>query len=60
MKRAVPVMAALAIGFVKPDVKLPDITLQFLLVNLLLTCVAEEAFFRGLLQGRIATFCRPL
>src|SRR5450830_1326152 len=65
MKRAVPVMAitlaavvatALAIGFVKPDFKFPDITLQFLLVNLLLTCVAEEAFFRGLLQGRIAVF----
>lgn len=63
MKRVVPVMAltlvvvvgtALAIGFVKPDFKLPDITLQFLLVNLLLTCVAEEAFFRGLLQARIA------
>lgn len=65
MQRAVPVMvvtlvvvvgAALAIGFVKPDFKFPDITLQFLLVNLLLTCVAEEAFFRGLLQGRIAAF----
>ncbi|MFZ4876710.1 CPBP family intramembrane glutamic endopeptidase [Janthinobacterium sp. Mn2066] len=65
MQRAVPVMAvtlivvvgaALAIGFVKPDVKFPDITLQFLLVNLLFTCVAEEAFFRGLLQGRMAAF----
>ncbi|CDG82280.1 CPBP family intramembrane glutamic endopeptidase [Janthinobacterium agaricidamnosum] len=67
IKRAVPVMAvtlvavvgtALAIGFVKPDFKLPDITLQFLLVNLLLTCVAEEAFFRGLLQERIAAFLK--
>lgn len=30
--------------------KWPDFALQFIFCNLLLTCVAEEAFFRGLLQ----------
>ena len=30
--------------------KWPDFALQFIFCNLLLTCVAEEGFFRGLLQ----------
>ena len=30
--------------------KWPDFALQFIFCNLLLTCVAEETFFRGLLQ----------
>ncbi len=30
--------------------KWPDFALQFIFCNLILTCVAEEAFFRGLLQ----------
>jgi hypothetical protein len=30
--------------------KWPEFALQFIFCNLLLTCVAEEAFFRGLLQ----------
>lgn len=44
---------ALASGFVKPDLKLPAYTPVFLLANLLFTCVAEEAFFRGFLQERM-------
>ncbi|MCX7206183.1 MAG: CPBP family intramembrane metalloprotease [Proteobacteria bacterium] len=32
------------------DLKLPAATAVFVVVNLLLTCVAEEAFFRGLVQ----------
>lgn len=47
-------------GLVRPEprwVATPDwwrLSLMFLAVNLLLTCVAEEAFFRGLIQGRLA------
>jgi len=45
---------AIAVGFVAPQFKLPAYTPVFLLTNLLFTCVAEEAFFRGLLQDRLA------
>lgn len=40
-------------GFLTWDPKLPPYTLQFLMVNLFLTCVAEELFFRGLLQTSV-------
>jgi membrane protease YdiL (CAAX protease family) len=42
-------------GLVRPDVKLPQVTLMFLAVNLFFTVVAEEAFFRGFLQARLAS-----
>lgn len=45
---------ALAAGVVGVDLKLPPQTLTFVLVNLLFTVIAEEAFFRGLLQARLA------
>ncbi|WP_348694166.1 CPBP family glutamic-type intramembrane protease [Duganella fentianensis] len=45
--------AALASGFVHIDVKLPAYTLQFILVNLFFTVIAEETFFRGLIQGQL-------
>jgi uncharacterized protein len=47
---------ALASGYVKPDLKFPELALIFLPVNLLFTCVAEEAFFRGFLQEQISAF----
>jgi membrane protease YdiL (CAAX protease family) len=46
---------ATATGFVRPDVKLPAVTAMFLAVNLFFTVVAEEAFFRGFLQARLAS-----
>jgi len=49
---------ALAIGVVRPAFKWSDYTIVFLATNLLFTCVAEEAFFRGLVQGRLAAM-RP-
>lgn len=50
----VTVLLALALasmlGLIKLAPKWPDFLLLFVFCNLLLTCVAEEAFFRGLLQ----------
>lgn len=40
-------------GLVRPALKWPDFTPQFLAINLFLTVVAEEAFFRGLIQHRL-------
>lgn len=44
---------AWAAGVVRWDPKWVDAAPAFLAVNLLFTCVAEEAFFRGLLQHRL-------
>lgn len=46
-------VAGYQFGYVRPDVKVPAYTPIFLATNLLFTCVAEEAFFRGLLQERM-------
>ncbi|MBV1775609.1 CPBP family intramembrane metalloprotease [Burkholderiaceae bacterium DAT-1] len=54
---ATPIMAlglAWAMGVIHPDPAWPSITPVFLAVNLLFTCVAEEAFFRGWIQGGLA------
>jgi len=45
---------ACLVKFVRLDPKFPDVAWAFLVTNLLFTCVAEEAFFRGLLQERMA------
>jgi membrane protease YdiL (CAAX protease family) len=45
--------AALVFGEIRFDPKWPAPALAFLGANLLFTCVAEEAFFRGLLQERL-------
>lgn len=45
---------AWATGHVRPDIKVPAFTATFLAVNLLFTCVAEEAFFRGLIQQQLS------
>lgn len=44
----------LTLGVVGIDAKLPRHALLFITVNLLFTVVAEEAFFRGFLQARLA------
>ena len=63
LRRTAPVLLATLVvvlgggtllGFVAPDVKWTPLTPWFLAVNLLFTCVAEEAFFRGFLLGGIA------
>ena len=45
---------ALMIGLVGFCPKVPDFWLAFIAINLLFTCVAEEAFFRGLLQTKLS------
>lgn len=45
--------AALLTGYAAFDPKLPSFAATFLIINLLFTCVSEEAFFRGFLQERI-------
>lgn len=63
LRRTAPVLAltlaatlgfAVAAGVVGVDVKLTRYTAGFIAINLLFTVVAEEAFFRGLLQARLA------
>ncbi|HEX8404637.1 MAG TPA: CPBP family intramembrane glutamic endopeptidase [Duganella sp.] len=63
LKRTLPVLLvtlvavlglAMASGAVRPDFKLTQLTMQFIAVNLFFTVVAEEAFFRGFLQQRLA------
>ncbi len=44
---------ALAAGYVRFEPKWVDAAPAFLVANLLFTCVAEEAFFRGLIQERL-------
>jgi membrane protease YdiL (CAAX protease family) len=46
----VTVSVAVAMGYVRFDPKLPPEIAPLLASNLLFTCIAEEAFFRGLLQ----------
>lgn len=46
---------AMALGMIRWDPKWPPQTLQFLVTNLLLTCVAEEALFRLMVQDRLAS-----
>ena len=43
-----------ALGHVQPDIKWTPYSAWFLASNLLVTCVTEEAFFRGLLLARMA------
>jgi len=50
---AVSIGLALAAGYVRFAPKWPEAAPAFLLANLLFTCVAEEAFFRGLIQERL-------
>lgn len=45
---------AIAIGAVRYDPKLPTITPAWMAINLVLTCLFEEALFRGVIQDRLA------
>ncbi len=51
--------AALMLGLVSFNPKVPDFWLAFIAINLLFTCVAEEALFRGLLQTKLSKIITP-
>ncbi len=51
---------AVALGMIRWDPKWPPQTLPFLVTNLLLTCVAEEALFRVMVQDRLAAAARSV
>jgi membrane protease YdiL (CAAX protease family) len=55
---ALVVTVALAGSFVALDPKLSQYTPVFFATNLLFTCVAEEAFFRGFLQERLTSLLK--
>ena len=55
MTTTIVIGMAIALRYVAPDFKLPAYTPVFLITNLLFSCVAEEAFFRGVIQERLAT-----
>ncbi|WP_050603988.1 CPBP family intramembrane glutamic endopeptidase [Ruegeria sp. 6PALISEP08] len=48
-------LLGLALGAVQPEFSIPPWWLIFVLSNLFLTCLTEEAFFRGYLQSAIAS-----
>ena len=51
--------AALMLGLVSFNPKVPNFWLAFIAINLLFTCVAEEALFRGLLQTKLSKIITP-
>ena len=55
---ALLVVPALAMGFVAWDPKWPGILILWAPANLLVTCLAEETFFRGLLQQHLSSALR--
>ncbi|GAA60918.1 hypothetical protein P20652_2786 [Pseudoalteromonas sp. BSi20652] len=52
-------ITALMLGLVSFSPKVPDFWLAFIAINLLFTCVAEEALFRGLLQTKLSQIITP-
>ena len=57
---ALLMVCAFALALVRFDPKLPDVFPLWTITNLLFTCVAEEAFFRGFIQKKLTAFLAPL
>jgi membrane protease YdiL (CAAX protease family) len=66
--RALPIAAvatvavlgsAVAIGYVRADIKLTETAAIFIAVNLFFTVIAEEALFRGFIQQQLTNFGHP-
>ncbi|PSU36481.1 CPBP family intramembrane glutamic endopeptidase [Photobacterium lutimaris] len=53
-------LLAWSTGIVKPEISLPTWTWIFVINNLLFTCVAEEALFRGYIQQRLIERLTPI
>ncbi len=59
MKQHLLLPLALMSHYVRPNFKLPQLTWLWILNNLFFVCVAEEALFRGLIQGGLAKLLPP-
>jgi membrane protease YdiL (CAAX protease family) len=59
---AVPALliVAVAIGGLKVELHHPEWLFQFVLANIFFVSLAEEAFFRGYIQQRLASVMHPL
>ena len=53
-------LLALAFGLISIDFKIPFWWWIFAINNLLITCVVEEAFFRGFIQRQLQRVCQPI
>lgn len=56
---AVAMAGSLALGYVRFDPRWTPVFWVWAPINLLLTCAAEEAFFRGFLQGEVEHALEP-
>lgn len=52
-------IGAVLLGLVAFKPKMPDFWFEFIAINLLFTCVAEEALFRGVLQSKLSKLLSP-
>ncbi|MCP3943856.1 MAG: CPBP family intramembrane metalloprotease [Desulfobacteraceae bacterium] len=50
------IVITLILGYSKFEPKLPNFTLIWILANLFFACIAEEALFRKLIQGKIESY----
>lgn len=69
IKQSVPIIAitsitavalAMSLGHIRPDLKTSWLIPVFLATNIFFTVIAEEAFFRGVLQERMTTYFQKL
>jgi membrane protease YdiL (CAAX protease family) len=56
----VVIIMAYFFKFVKFDFKIPDCIFIWVMTNLLFTCVAEEAFFRGFIQKNLSQMMKKI
>ena len=56
---AVMLLASRAFNIVHIDPKIPMITLPWIIANLFLVCIPDEAFWRGFLQQKITNYLKP-
>lgn len=52
-------ITALTLGLVEFAPKVPEFWLLFIAINLVFTCVAEEALFRGVIQTKLSKLITP-
>ncbi|MDH5180807.1 MAG: CPBP family intramembrane metalloprotease [Gammaproteobacteria bacterium] len=56
---SIVILVSMAVGYIRFDPKWPDFLLYWLWINLFITCLAEEALFRGFLQQQLIRLLLP-